>query len=911
MNKIYTPQGLLHKESLPYIQGSIPAYTEYIYDDYNRLETIISPDGTTTTTTYGANQTSVTTTNEGISRTTTKKYNAAGWLIESTDNKGNVVKNEYYCNGNLSKTYIVGQPATTVTLEYDDKGNRTLLDDPNYGQMTSIYNAFGELEKQTNPRGEITTYSYNKLGQTITETSIEGTTTWLYSTTPRRIGTLESITNNNHLTNYIYDDYLRPKSVTETIAGEPYTTQFTYDELGRPETTTHPTGITVSEGYNEWGFHTSVKMDKNGQRLWKTEEVNPLGMITQFKTGNGLVTDQTFHPLNMRLQTMKTLKQGNAPIQNYEYSWFGLGNLRHRKKGPLTESFTYDNLDRLEKIILNGMTRGNHVYDADDLGNIIDKQSDSQAIFNDAIYGGSNGSITYGPHALSSVATSNPVLTGPEQVITYNGYDKVDAITEGIYSLHIQYGHHKQRISQQYTNGANSVNKVWAGACEFITKNGQLYKHTYISGPMGVFAIHIIKPNGTEEINYIHKDHLGSWNTITDEDGNLLQELSFDACIVKLVFCECSETKSIVEPISAEERGREGNRRNPATWRAFTGTPPAPLFDRGFTGHEHLYAFNLINMNGRVYDPIAGRMLSPDNFMQAPGYSQSLNSYSYCWNNPLKYTDPTGYELGVENRNNWFWWEYRGGSNSTNGIGPGSNNHWSDSHRDKDGDYMLMNSTAYNNKRGSGAWQSAYANNLIQRNSIFSATGQNAVDFLTAFNSNSQDDLALYFYDNIFSKTVAVLGTENQNPFLSGNDANGYKSLFGYGVYSGDAGAAGQGGEKSEPWLTVNFNRGIPQIETNFTDKDWGAITPGPFIVYPKGGSKDKYYNTQEPGHVIQLLILGPVAYYGLVAIPSLITSTTPYHSDMPWEKSANQLWYWLTGENDPRNPLYFGPNKK
>jgi RHS repeat-associated protein len=85
-----------------------------------------------------------------------------------------------------------------------------------------------------------------------------------------------------------------------------------------------------------------------------------------------------------------------------------------------------------------------------------------------------------------------------------------------------------------------------------------------------------------------------------------------------------------------------GNRRDPNTWRAFTSTPEEPLFDRGFTGHEHLYAFNLINMNGRFYDPIIGRMLSPDNFMQAPDYTQSFNRYSYCWNNPLKYTDPSG-----------------------------------------------------------------------------------------------------------------------------------------------------------------------------------------------------------------------------------------------------------------------------
>lgn len=94
-------------------------------------------------------------------------------------------------------------------------------------------------------------------------------------------------------------------------------------------------------------------------------------------------------------------------------------------------------------------------------------------------------------------------------------------------------------------------------------------------------------------------------------------------------------------------------------------------------------------------------------------------------------------------------------------------------------------------------------------------------------------------------------------------------------------------------------------------NKDWRAITPGLFLVYPKGGTKNKFSNTHEPGHVIQFLILGPAAYYTLVAIPSLITSTTKYHNDMPWETAANQLWYWLTGENDTRHPLPFEPNKK
>ena len=61
-----------------------------------------------------------------------------------------------------------------------------------------------------------------------------------------------------------------------------------------------------------------------------------------------------------------------------------------------------------------------------------------------------------------------------------------------------------------------------------------------------------------------------------------------------------------------------------------------------YTGHEHLDIFNLIDMNGRVYDPVIARFLSPDGYRQAIGLAQNYNGYMYCLNNPLKYTDPTG-----------------------------------------------------------------------------------------------------------------------------------------------------------------------------------------------------------------------------------------------------------------------------
>jgi hypothetical protein len=50
-------------------------------------------------------------------------------------------------------------------------------------------------------------------------------------------------------------------------------------------------------------------------------------------------------------------------------------------------------------------------------------------------------------------------------------------------------------------------------------------------------------------------------------------------------------------------------------------------------------------MNARLYDPTLARMLSPDNLVGDPTNSQAYNRYSYVWNNPLKYTDPTGNDL--------------------------------------------------------------------------------------------------------------------------------------------------------------------------------------------------------------------------------------------------------------------------
>lgn len=92
----------------------------------------------------------------------------------------------------------------------------------------------------------------------------------------------------------------------------------------------------------------------------------------------------------------------------------------------------------------------------------------------------------------------------------------------------------------------------------------------------------------------------------TDKKGNIIEELSYDAW---------------------------GRRRNPDTWECYKfSTDSVSAYDGGFYGHEHLDLFDMVNKDGRMYDPVIGRFMTPDPFVQMPDYTQSLNLSYNIWN---------------------------------------------------------------------------------------------------------------------------------------------------------------------------------------------------------------------------------------------------------------------------------------
>ena len=131
-----------------------------------------------------------------------------------------------------------------------------------------------------------------------------------------------------------------------------------------------------------------------------------------------------------------------------------------------------------------------------------------------------------------------------------------------------------------------------------------------------------LMPTPLSVFEYVHRDHLGSVEAVTNEAGEELVVLGHDPYGERR---DNDWTARLTEAEIETLLGAHGER-----------------VSRGFTGHEHLDRTGLIHMNGRVYDPRLGRFLSPDPIVGDPTSSQSWNLYSYVGNNPLSYADPTG-----------------------------------------------------------------------------------------------------------------------------------------------------------------------------------------------------------------------------------------------------------------------------
>ena len=123
-------------------------------------------------------------------------------MIKTRDHAGTTVSHTYNAWGQVKKTVVAGTgvSAVTTTMQYDKRGRRTQLNDPDRGRITYAYNGFDELVKQTDARGHYQAMTYDGLGRMETRKDYKpggsepvSSATWTWDGATHGLGQVQTV----------------------------------------------------------------------------------------------------------------------------------------------------------------------------------------------------------------------------------------------------------------------------------------------------------------------------------------------------------------------------------------------------------------------------------------------------------------------------------------------------------------------------------------------------------------------------------------------------------------------------------------------------------------------------------------------------------------------------------------------
>ncbi|MGQ0385074.1 MAG: RHS repeat-associated core domain-containing protein [Gammaproteobacteria bacterium] len=565
---------------------------------------------------------------DALGRTTTGTRTAWGIPSQVVDPAAGRTRYENDAWGGLLRVYDA-QDNLAMSVAYNAVGMPVSQAEMNSGTWTYMHDALGELTSLRDAKSQMTGFAYDALGRLTGRTAPDGTSTltWGASAASRNIGRLASISGPGYAESYVYDGSGR--LATRTIASDQnYRYDFAYNGFGLPATLTYPatTGaarFVLAFDYQH-GQLTGIRdAAAPAVSYWTLGTLDAAGNVIDETRGSLLRVISGFDPLT-GLMDYRRASAGASAIQDLSYAWDGNDNLTQRRdlRQGITEDFRYDALDRLDDSRRNGTINLDLDYDL--LGNIRWKSDVCPTAAACYTYHATRR------HAAASVAgksyayDANGNMTNRAgATIGWNSRNLPVSIagTSGNASQ-FSYGPFGNRWQQVASHSGTTETTFYAGELmEKVVRAGATTWRHYIPAPGGLAAVHLRYGNGSPPATrYLTQDHQGSTDRILDGNGAVLVSESYSPF---------------------------GSRRGPA----WNGTPSAAelaaiadVTRDGFTGHEHLDNLGLIHMGGRVYDPLLGRFLSADPHVTAPFNAQSLNRYSYVWNNPLSLVDPGGFD---------------------------------------------------------------------------------------------------------------------------------------------------------------------------------------------------------------------------------------------------------------------------
>jgi RHS repeat-associated protein len=258
----------------------------------------------------------------------TRKFDSRGNTIELTGRTGLVQKREYDPNFPLV-TKTTDELGRVTTFAYDSRGNLVSTTNPlgqttttgfdGFGQMTSVtnalgkttrteYDAYGNMSASIDALGNRTTFEYDAMGRLLSKTDPAGR---------RRTYTydagdrkLTATDASGAVTRFDYDADGNLTKVTDPISR---VWKYAYDSLGRPLSVTDPLGRLMRRTYNFDGEVVSLT-SSSGRQMRYTYDAR--GSVTTVANPLGQVLRYTYD--NKGHVTTITDPRGSATTYKYD-----------------------------------------------------------------------------------------------------------------------------------------------------------------------------------------------------------------------------------------------------------------------------------------------------------------------------------------------------------------------------------------------------------------------------------------------------------------------------------------------------------------------------------------------------------------------------------------------------------------
>ena len=572
---------------------------------------------------------------------TRSEYDAMGTRIRSIDQNDRATRYYYDDLGRLIGVQpevqvefdgsTVEVPVTSYT--YDEVGNKLTQTDANGNTTSWTYDYFGRVLTRTLPEGQIENFSYSIEAclnttdancEVIAHIDFNGQ---INITRKDILGRTEQIEYDNGDTeNYTY----YAGGLVESVTTANGVTAYTYTAKDQVETETQPDGTVLSYSYDNVGNKTQTTVTRNEQATTTTYTYDGLNRLETVTDAEGTTT-YTYDAVG----NLETVTYPNGVVTGYSYNTVNqLVNITTQNaQGDVIGGYTYslDNTGRRTAIVEEEGRTTNYTFD--DLYRLTAES------ITDAVNGDYNASYQYdlvgnrtyetvdGVQTAYTYNNNDLLLQSGGTIFTYdeNGSTLTETLDGNITTYTYNAKNKLVSVEQngettEYTYNQNGIriSKTESGSTtNFIVDENRSYAQVVAEIQEGqeivsyTYGHDLLSQTRDTNTNWYHYDGLGSTRALSDASGSLTDTYDYEAF--------------------GEVLNQTGSTEN----------------NYLFTGEQFDNTLNKYYLRARYYDQTQGRFTQMDTWMGRSQDPITLHKYLYANADPISYIDPTGnFSLG-------------------------------------------------------------------------------------------------------------------------------------------------------------------------------------------------------------------------------------------------------------------------